>query len=508
MPKFYFDSPQKKLGDAAKDEENYEQALFYYQQAFTHLNQIIARPNFVESLYSYNGLAGALSDIIFCSAHLSLNSLEQWSYQKIADFRQEIMAHLERMHSVDEALTKIVLNDLHARRRRAKIYGVLASVAEALSDRLVDIFEQDPAEDNLLMALSWLEKALEYRKAIELPIKMQLHLGYLNLLERAFRIEKDQDFLVQMKDYIRLNALENNIRPGSSNHLELLNYQLLIAIEQKSSNETAHFIRQYRILIKALPRLIQNRQVINDIGELIQKSIQLKAQPQNLNKKSSRRVIEEDEEELILLEQERAKRPKLQEANNEQLGQPMHILQAPISNSFFAQKDRAPKPGTTPSSQIFASAMKRVAQNYSEPEFLATLLSFVAHFYYYKKCPYEMNITKAHLIAYSMYSDALMIDPHCAHAYREYGAITESLHLHSPERRFSMSDLECFNQAIDNHITEVETFIGERESEEIFCELFLHIVNYTSKKIDKTKADQVASLMFEADHNDNSSMHM
>ena len=129
MPKFYFDSPQKKLGDAAKDEENYEQALFYYQQAFTHLNQIIARPNFVESLYSYNGLAGALSDIIFCSAHLSLNSLEQWSYQKIADFRQEIMAHLERMHSVDEALTKIVLNDLHARRRIAKIYGVLASVA-------------------------------------------------------------------------------------------------------------------------------------------------------------------------------------------------------------------------------------------------------------------------------------------------------------------------------------------------------------------------------------------
>lgn len=404
------------------------------------------------------------------------------------------------MHSVDAALAKIVLNDLQARRRREKIYDVLANLAEALSDRLVDISEHDPAEGNSFMAWSWLKEALEYRKAIGLPIKMQMHLGYLNLLECLFKTGKEQGYLAQIKDYIQLNALEDSIIPGSANYLELLNYKLLVAVEQKNSSETEHLIRQYKILIKARPRLNGHEQVIKDINELIQKFMQAKAHPQNSNKKSSRRVIEEDEEELIMLEQERAKKIKLHEPNE---GQTVHILQTTINYSFFAPNDSSPEPEAMSSSQIFASGMKRVAQHHCHPEFLAKLLSFVAHFYYYPKCPYEIDTIKAQLIAYSMYSDALIIYPNCPDACREHRAIAESLHLHTSSLRCSKNDLECFNQAIDNHITEVETFLGEMESEEIFCALFQHIVNYTYQKIDKTIADSVASLMFDELH-DNS----
>lgn len=510
MPQYYFHSLEKERGDREKKAGNYDVALIYYNQALARLNHIRAVEK--DTLYTGNTFAAVLSSIIECSLQLAFASLATWDYQQISNFKEKLLSDLTQLTTADNSLSEMAQNEREAIKRKEAIYPLLAIVSEAISERITYIGEAAPTEENFLIALEWLKEAKQYLIEIEYPIPIKMHLKHLNLLEKAFKVSENQDFLIEMQSYITSTDAFMALTPYSLDDLEFFNYQLVVAIGLNKPDKAKALIQQYQSKFKLT--LLKEQQLVRTIEELIQENLEQVSSKKRLRENQQDTEIWlsiRDANEITDLEEPAPKKPKIKELVADKQKRAVASdglvrLQAPGSDSFFfIQSVPLSIPTTEISySQAFSCAIKAVAQQYSIKDLWAELLVFIANFYS-QHCPSSIALSsnKADFIAYSLYIDALMINPECANALRLKNDLSKKMQpLFSARRPYANNLLECFNQAIENHIDDVTAMIPDkRKREEFFSLLFPYLLDCIPKYCEPHFSEQIIELMKEEHFN-------
>lgn len=269
---YYFGSKEQINGDIKYNEYNFAEALKYYKKGLEHLHKIAAQRNFTANKLYNDALAYALSDVVICTTDVLRASLKgKLDYSQITEAWKEITSTLQEL--------KVVYNSDSIQRysgsqttpeRMDTVYSAIALAAEAVSDRLVDWLDNSkkkPTEKQFLTALTWLTRAIDNQSQAGFDVEIELHIGYLNLLERAFHCEKNKQILTRIANYIKNNSLYD-LELSPEEKLELLGYELLVAVE--NNDPSAHELaKQCRALIDTDTMIDEESELITDLRKLM-----------------------------------------------------------------------------------------------------------------------------------------------------------------------------------------------------------------------------------------------
>lgn len=442
--------------------------------------------------------------------------------------------------------------------RLTEVFGSLAETAEKISDAISDYADSEQywvRKDKAYMkAVMWLQRAQKYQlkanssldtgknnKKTSNIIRTELHLGCLNLMERAYYCNHDETYLLEITKYISDNRL-HGLNLTSEEQLELLSYELLVAVEE-SDEEAIHILSQYyeAILINN-PDFDENCSLIQDIKKLLAKvNVTEEAiEPEPTSEPNPKKRDREEAEVLSL-----TKKAKLTE--NVMGADVPHLLEeAPYLESNVPSEEQAPMPPllqvemvTRPLPQVvlnltrvapslpffapvpmqkpsqitFSETMKELAGSYNNSETLANLLIVVADFYSQGK---HSQSPKAMFIACSLYEDVLRLNPkhNVARSKKDelkstpLGAqvfkLVVSDKKHTAVQYKTASDL--FNHSIAESIKNVQTYLVEnnqKQLDELFTKL-LQFIGATLKKEHSVgnQSEEIADLILSKCLND------
>ncbi|WP_058535264.1 hypothetical protein [Legionella saoudiensis] len=530
---YYFGSKEQVNGDIKYNEHDFAAALKYYKKGLENLQQIAAQRNFTANRAFNDALAYVLSDVVVCATDLLRASLKgKLNYPEITQAWKEISSALQELQVVcDNTSIQRFTGSQTTPERLNMVYSAVALAAEAVSDRLIDWLDRakkTPTEKQFLIALTWLKRAMDnFDKAGE-EIEAELHIGYLNLLERAFHCEKNKRILTRITNYIQNNSV-HELELSAQYKLELLGYELLVAVENNDS--AAHELaRQCNVLIKVTTDIDEESELIADLRKLMAR-LPVDNEEVKIPKKIEKRrriIIDEEEEELHMATStevpdvamdSQAKFRKVDVMDleepfytsdvvpmdstlerNRPTATPMQLEASEVSahvvpttslfaNTFFVPSARAAQTTTvTPLGhhKAFKKAMFHIAENYNNTGFLANLLSVFSDFYYKSK---DLPFKNLPITAYSLYSAVLKLNPQHQVAISRM----KSLYRHNPRmindnKHFATSMVsqainahEIFVNAIKDNIREVETYLSTKPEQ--LDALFNQFILFITKAI-------------------------
>jgi hypothetical protein len=527
---YYFGSKEQINGDIKYNEHDFSGALTYYKKGLEHLFQIAAQRNFTPNRVYSDALAYVLSDIVICATDLLRSSLKgKLNYTEITEVWKDITSTLQELKVVyDSDNIQRYTGSQTTPERMDTVYSAVALAAEAVSDRLVDWLDNSkkkPREKQFLTALTWLARAMDNQKQAGLDIEIELHIGYLNLLERAFHCEKNKQILTRMANYIKNNSLYD-LGLSSQEKLEVLGYELLVAVE--NNEQRAHELaRQCRALIDMGIMIDEESELLTDLRKLMTRLPQVaQLSPVDdeevviLRKDKKRRrryVIEDDEDEaetatatstelsdIAIESQPKHRKPNVIEleelsiprtadvadsepmsdlnsqiettselpATAERLVPYAHVTPTRPTTSLLAMRDTffAPQDVTFQVSSIapkghqkaFKKAMYSIAENYNSAGFLANLLSVVADFYFKTR---DLPFKNLPITAYSLYGTVLKLNPQHEVAINRMKAIYQkNPRMINDNKHFAISAPSLSINAHDIFIDAIKDNIREIET--------------------------------------------
>ncbi|WP_058515107.1 hypothetical protein [Legionella santicrucis] len=539
--KYYFNTLEQIQGDEAYNEKNFEQALVHYKKALSLLNQIASQRNFKPNKPFYDALAYVLSEITITKADHIMASLDDpFSYNHIQNLWEDIPSLLHEMNIIYEKIRFFELRE--TKKEKINItYKAVANCCESISDALIDSLNENeaPIFEQVTSALTWLTQAINYRKNAKLPIAMDLHVGYLNLLERAYKCNHEKQFLTQITAYIQENRLiHQELWPMQE--LEILSYQLLVATENKDEDSAAKYVKRCKKLMEDSDHIDHESLIIEDINTLISK-LTNSTQTKNLKNRSRKPlqiIIEESDEELEATSMDVSTIPKrideigedmdmslsedsllsdmnIDEIQTSTISQQLHTVaphfnplvptSSPSSNFSMSNKATFFAPPSTPNTltilpqrnptDAFVKVMQEISNHYRDPKFLANLLSLIGDFYYKSRSLPFKNIP---LISFEIYETVLLLDRQhsIAHArlceiynrsHSNKRMIDEHRHYTGATKYSSSTQgsfISIFNTAIEENMIQIETFlsINNEKQENVVNDLVLFVANNMVEK--------------------------
>lgn len=548
--KYYFNTRQQIQGDEAYNEKNFELALVHYKKAFSILNQIASQRNFKPTKPFYDELAYVLNEIITTKADYIMSSLDNpLNYKQVKNLWKEIPNLLHEMLTVYEKIRFFELRET----QKGKInltYKALANCCEAISDTLIDSVDEGrneiPAFEQINAAFTWLTQAVNYRKKAHLPIAIEVHIGYLNLLERMYKESLDKQFLTKITTYIQENSLrQKELLPIQE--LEILSYQLLVATEHKDQNSVTKYEKQYNKLIANSEPIDHDSLIIEDIHKLLSKRPHsaLETKTAKAKPRKRRKMIIEDSDDEFEPSEPMTTSPNSMENGDMPLAALMqsgnattseintHKNQTPIMNQQFnsdwshvvssetviamdAQRTTQPSVFSAPnnatffthpstsntsvrSAQLkptdaFVKVMEDLSHHYRDPSFLANLLSLIGDFYYKARSLPFKNIP---LIPFEIYETVLRLDPQHSVAHFRLAEIYNKSH--SNRRMINdhshygttpsssskpQSFVDIFNIAVEENMLQIETFlsINQEKQKDVVKEMLQFIAHNIIEK--------------------------
>ncbi|MFJ1267582.1 hypothetical protein ACD661_03305 [Legionella lytica] len=513
----YLAKKELDTANAAYQQGNYQEALISYEEAIKQLYDIGSQSGFSPTKAYYEALAYSHSQIIKCVTQI-VDTLIAESPEDLPDYQS--LMRKARHHRKDFLVAHNTLAECfggfsrNATERLTDVFNSLAKTAEKISDAISDFadrYNDWPGRDKGYMkAVMWLQRAQKYQlkanRAVENKnsVRTELHLGCLNLMERAYYCKNDETYLNKISTYISENRL-HGLGLDIDEQLELLSYELLVAVEDNDEDAIYILSQCYEGILIKDPDLDEKCSLIQDIKNLLAKA---KAREEAIEPSSEpnpkKREREEVQEEDSLL----AKKSKLTENitldvpylldDAAQLGNDMITLTMPrpqavlpgVSRTlpFFASLS-APKP----SQFTFTETMKELSGSSNSPETLANLLIIIADFYYQSK---HLNTyspsPKAMFIACSLYEDVLELNPHHAVA-RNKKEEFKSTPLGVQILKLVLSDKKevvaqqktasgIFNHSISCSIKNVQTYLIENNQKQL-DELFTKLLRFIGDTI-------------------------
>ncbi|MDR3501835.1 MAG: hypothetical protein P4L79_04555 [Legionella sp.] len=543
---YYFGSKEQINGDIKYNEHDFAGALKYYKKGLEHLYQIAAQRNFTANRAYNDALAYALSDVVICSTDLLRASLkDKLNYPQITEAWKEINSTLQELKVVyDSDSIQRYIGSQTTPETMDSVYSAVALAAEAVSDRLIvwldNSTKKSPTEKQVLTALTWLVRAIDNQNQAGFDIETELHLGYLNLLERAFHCEKNTQILTRITNYIKDNSL-HDLELSLEEKLELLGYELLVAVE--NNDQRAHELaRQCRVLIDKDMMIDEESELLTDLRKLMTRLPPVADDeevviPRKDKKRKRLYVIEDDEQETIETAtstevtdvgiESQPKHRKVNDIESEVLStfrtadvadsEPMSHLNIQIEtasdmvttserfapyayvtpttslltmrNTFFAPQDMASQVSSvTPKGhqKAFKKAMYNIAENYNSAGFLANLLSVVADFYYKTK---DLPFKNLPITAYSLYRTVLKLNPQHEVAIGRMKAIyqnnqrmiNDNKHFAASAPSLATNAHDIFIDAIKDNIREIETYMMAKPEQ--LDALFTRFMLFVTKTI-------------------------
>ena len=526
----YLAKKELEAANAAYQLGNYQNALTNYENAIAKLRELGAQKGFSPTKLYYDELAYAHSQIIKCITQ-TVQALIADSPDVLPDY-ELIKLHMRKarsnrkdflaLHSIlDQYFGGISRN---ATERPEKVFYSLAVTAEKISDAISDFADRETdwvGRDKAYMkAVMWLQRAQKYlikanssleiegnRKKASGAVRTELHLGCLDLMERAYYCNHDETYLQEISKYISENKL-HGLCLTSEEQLALLSYELLVAVED-NDEYAIYMLSQYfdEILIND-PDFDENCQLIQHIKNLLAKEnvIENAIEPEPTSEPNPKKRDRDEEEEYGEDELFLTKKSKLSEGTI--TPDAPHLLnEAPELENNVAKTKQAPMPSLPqvaptlsffasvpeqkPSQITFTETMKELAGSYNNSETLANLLIIVADFYYQGKHSKENSLSpKAMFIAYSLYEDALKLSPQHAAARSKkdelksipFGAQIFKLVLSDKKQTLVQQKTASgiFNDSIADSIRNAQTYLIEnnpQKLDELFTKLLQFIGN-------------------------------
>ncbi|STX52397.1 Uncharacterised protein [Legionella busanensis] len=268
---YYFNTPDQIAGDEAYNELNFTKALTHYNRALQTLNHLASQRKFKRNNDYRYALTYVICEIVQtkCDAIKEIiENQEIFNFDSLRKLWTEIPGLINELESVFNEMGD---KGKDAIKERIEVnYKLLAEVCDLISEELSDGLEDESLqESDILSALSWLTRSIDYFKRANLPIQMELHLGYLNLLEKAYKCNSDKNHLLQITQYIINNKLLD-LPLTSTQALEMLSYQLLVAIKSNDSSSAKYLIKKFGELSSA-PDIDRDNYILDDIQSLIDK---------------------------------------------------------------------------------------------------------------------------------------------------------------------------------------------------------------------------------------------
>ena len=543
---YYFGSQEQINGDIKYNEHDFAGALTYYKRGLKHLLQLAAQRGFTASRVYNDALAYVLSDVVVCATDLLRASLiGRLDYSEVLELWKDISASLRELNVVynSDSIQRYVGSQTTPERMDT-VYSAVALAAEAVSDRLVDWLDNNtkkkPTEKQFLIALNWLTRAINNKKLAGVEIETKLHLGYLNVLERAFHCEKNKRILKRMADYIKDNSL-HDLDLSSHRKLELLGYELLVAVENnkphahKLAKKCNELINKTMDLDEESELLIDLRKLMARLPVVVEDEVII---PMKNKKRKRRCIIEDDDDEVVtatsteLSEVTVESKSKYRKATDIESGGGSSLGAVDVAdssprldiniqietadelvihsgrivphidvvatrpttsvlagNSFFAPQDMAPQvPPVAPKGhhKAFKHAMYHIAENYNNAGFLANLLSVVADFYYKTR---ELPFKNLPITAYSLYSTVLKLNPQHEVAPNRMASIhkhnqrmiNDNKHFASSVPSLATNAHDIFIDAIKDNISEIEAYLIAKPEQ--LDALFSRLMRFVTKTI-------------------------
>ncbi|WP_419421332.1 hypothetical protein ACNVED_14805 (plasmid) [Legionella sp. D16C41] len=503
---YYFNTPDQIAGDEAYNLGEYTQALTHYKHALETLNQLASQRNFKRRnnfLYAFTYVACEIILTTYEAIRVTINDQETFNYEPINNLWKEVPGLVFELETVYAEMHPNN-NKTIIKAKMEQCYTVLAELSETISDEFNDRLDETANERDILAALEWLAKAIDYSKRANGSIDINLHLGYLHLLEKGYKANLDKYFLNDIRHYISNNKLlDLPLTPMQT--LEILSYQFLVATAD-NDHTTNQLIQKFADLLSNSD-VDKDHPIIEEIEDLITKvpadtHLEIDSiKKRRLNKadepsdsddhednvitkkspKKSKYVISEDsdveemstshtEPESMLPINDHTDTESMLLVTEIQAFYPKDLLTIPsiLGNTatFFTNKDDIAKKVTFEEeahSRAVVKTFTKIVEKASNPEFLANVLSLIGDFYYEKKLP----LKNTPLLASELYQAVLLINP--KHAVAKERSISMSNHPIIKDNNryrgrtiFSQESISSiFTKAIKNLVVQIEAFSSE-----------------------------------------------
>lgn len=268
---FYFNTTNQIKGDTAYNQKNYNLALSYYRKGLNKLHHY-ARKNYTDDTKFIDAHAYASLDILYtiCKLlrHTNINELAQQGGKYWAEMF-ELFEPLRKDLVVIKSYKGLVETE---DKKINETYQFIVDTCEKLSDNLFDSLKNpyDKQQKKVLNeSIQWMKRAINLRNEfnIEPQLKINLHLGLLNILDKKYSLEADKTLLNLMQNHLnKYKLLSLNLAPHDK--LELLMYQLKV-YPQLSNEEKDNIINKGKNLVKKLNKK-KFKDLINQFNNAIE----------------------------------------------------------------------------------------------------------------------------------------------------------------------------------------------------------------------------------------------
>lgn len=295
--KNYINSIHQKTGDAYYDKKNYNKALARYKLGLNALESEIAKdPEILTSASFCDQYVYAISDVLHTqsmiinrfvidSEHVTTDKLLK-SLPLYSSLLTTISHNVGFMNESWEFIRNEDKRETKPKQIRI-VYTLLARDLELLSDlwsaTADEVGRTHPNYDCLLnQSCTAMKLAIDAKSRLPDPAGVEMHCGYLNLLEQLYYFKHDEDFqealLINMKKHLEEHQLLMMLQDDPITQLELISYALLVDVHLQHVPNTQLIAQGKNIVASITERTDVNKKIISDFENLAAQSARLPRQ--------------------------------------------------------------------------------------------------------------------------------------------------------------------------------------------------------------------------------------
>ncbi|MBL7525096.1 hypothetical protein [Legionella bononiensis] len=286
--KVYIRSVHQITGDRHYNKKEYNKALARYVLGLNALESSITKdPEILTSAAFCDQYAYALSDVLNTQSRIinqfviDSQSVTTEKLLTSLSFYSSLMTTIShRVRSMNESWEFI--RQENKRQTKPKqitiVYTLLTESLELLSDlwsaTADEVDSTHPNYERLLHQSSTAMKlAIDVQSRLPESARIDMHCGYLNLLEQLYYFKKDADFrealLINMKKHLEQYQLLSGLQDNPVTQLELISYALLVDVHLHRVSNTQLIAQGQEIIASITERSADNEKVISDFTKLV-----------------------------------------------------------------------------------------------------------------------------------------------------------------------------------------------------------------------------------------------
>lgn len=290
--KKYINSAHQKNGDKFYNKKKFNKALDFYVLGLNYLeSEIDKNPKVITSATFHDEYARALSDVLITQGRIidqfiiDSQSLETNELLNRLSVYSSIVAGIgAKVHNMNKSWD-FICNESKTKTKQKHItntYALLALSLELLSDlwsaTADEVERTHPNYESLLsQSCTAMKLAIELKSGPPESAGIDMHCGYLNLLEQLYNFKKDAEFqkalLINIKKHLDEYQLLEVLHNAPITQLELISYALLVDVHLHHTSNTQLIAEGKKIVASITERTDANEKVISDFDNLVAQAV-------------------------------------------------------------------------------------------------------------------------------------------------------------------------------------------------------------------------------------------